>query len=558
MVWSLQLTPWVLLPLIAFLVLAREWAFLWPRRREPGSIALLVLAGAVGLWAAVQLLGMSIPDREAKLVFFQAGLVLSALVTVAWVVFCLLVSGRREALASLAALVFYLASGATVVMVFQGGGHELLIRSARVESTEGGYLALAVVPGLWYWMHLAIRVVAVSVGAALVVARLLRLPATRQRAALPGVAAVLVLLPVVGQMATVFPGATADAAVALRPWRDLSAPAFALAVALLGLGILRHRLLDLGPVARTLVMVELRDPLVVLDGRGRIVDLNRAAERTLGLQVYGDVPLALGTLWASARDRADRYARVTLPVLGAEPTEEEPVPRRVFEVTLTPLGRKDRSGGQTALLLRDVTARDRMEQELRDTTRALRSANEELERLANTDPLTGLANRRHFMEVLEGELERSERYDRPISLVLLDLDHFKRVNDTHGHAAGDAVLRATADIMRSVCRDVDLPARLGGEELAILLPETRGEGAHTLAERLRDRLEDRSHEAADGSRFHVTASVGLVTREGRDKGSADGFLQRADAALYEAKEEGRNRVVVAPAGPAPERDQETG
>ena len=272
------------------------------------------------------------------------------------------------------------------------------------------------------------------------------------------------------------------------------------------------------------------------------------------------MPLALGTLWASARERADRYADVTLPVVhgpGAdEQGEEGQRPRRSFEVTLTPLGPKDRSGGQTALLLRDVTERDRMERELRATTKALRAANEELERLANTDSLTSLANRRQFIEALESEMDRSRRYDRPVSIVLLDLDEFKTVNDSFGHGTGDDVLRTTAEIMRSVCRDVDIPARLGGEELAILLPETRGEGARTLAERLRERLEARKHRARDGQTFTVTASLGVATSEGPDRSTAEAFLQRADAALYQAKDEGRNRVVVAPVGDEPDRPED--
>lgn len=537
MVWSFQLTPWALPAVLALLLLIREWAFLWPRRREPGSITLLALAAVTGAWALLELVATAVPDGSVKLLLYEGQLLVSALVPVAWVVFCFLVSGREEQLRAVPAGLLYLASLATMVLVIQGPGLPML-ESWRVVQEPSGYRGLVVLPGPWYWVHLVIRQVAVVVGGVVVVRHLLERPANRVWALLPGLATLLVLLP----------GLVPLTSVEFRPWQDLSIPAFGIAVALMGSGTLRHRLLDLGPVARTLVMVELRDPLVVLDGRGRIVDLNRAAEGLLGLQVYGSVPLALGTLWASARERADRYARVSLPVHRADgpPGEDgaEP-PRRAFEVTLTPLGRKDRSGGQTALLLRDITERDRMEQELRDTSDALRSANEELERLANTDALTGLANRRHFMDALARELDRSQRYDRPLSLILLDLDHFKRVNDTYGHAAGDSVLKATADVMRSVCRDVDLPARLGGEELAILLPETRTGGASALAERLRERLERWDHRDEADQPFTVTASVGVATREGHDRGSADGFLQRADAALYRAKAGGRNRVAMA-------------
>jgi len=167
----------------------------------------------------------------------------------------------------------------------------------------------------------------------------------------------------------------------------------------------------------------------------------------------------------------------------------------------------------------------------------------DLERLARTDPLTGLANRRHFMEMLEREADRCQRYLRPVSIVLLDLDHFKAVNDTHGHAAGDDVLREAARVLRSVCRDVDLAARLGGEELALLLPETESAGARAAAERVREQFGAVQHRSPAGRSFTVTASLGVATAASSCDGEA--LLQTADDALYRAKSEGRDRVVVA-------------
>ncbi len=173
----------------------------------------------------------------------------------------------------------------------------------------------------------------------------------------------------------------------------------------------------------------------------------------------------------------------------------------------------------------------------------LERANADLERLARTDSLTGLANRRRFMEALDREADRYQRYQRSASLVLLDLDHFKSVNDTHGHAVGDNVLREVAVVLRSMCRDVDLAARLGGEELAMLLPETGSPGARIVAERVRERIAAASHRAQSGRTFRVTASFGVATAASGRNGEA--LLQAADEALYRAKAEGRDRVVVA-------------
>lgn len=167
---------------------------------------------------------------------------------------------------------------------------------------------------------------------------------------------------------------------------------------------------------------------------------------------------------------------------------------------------------------------------------------ENLTRLSYTDGLTGLANRRRFMEVLEAELARQARGGHELCLLLIDADHFKDINDHHGHHAGDAVLRELATIlMASVRAPADLPARLGGEEFAVILPDTRVDEARRVAERLREQVATHVFEDRD-TRLRVTISIGLVAARGLNLGT---LLQRADEALYRAKQTGRNRVVEA-------------
>ncbi|GAB4256084.1 sensor domain-containing diguanylate cyclase [Deferrisoma sp.] len=167
---------------------------------------------------------------------------------------------------------------------------------------------------------------------------------------------------------------------------------------------------------------------------------------------------------------------------------------------------------------------------------------EQLRELATRDPLTGLWNRRAFLDRLTAELSRARRYPSPLALLLADVDHFKRVNDRHGHPAGDQVLRAVAGTLRSLARETDHVARYGGEEFAILLPNTDETGARALAERIRKALE--AEEIPwEGRTLRVTASLGLgVAQEGDD--TPDALISRADQALYAAKETGRNRVVA--------------
>jgi diguanylate cyclase (GGDEF)-like protein len=183
----------------------------------------------------------------------------------------------------------------------------------------------------------------------------------------------------------------------------------------------------------------------------------------------------------------------------------------------------------------------------------------ETERLAVTDALTGLYNYRYFHERLRAEAARSGRYGHPLSLVMIDLDHFKEVNDRFGHLKGDEVLRAVAKFIRATTRrydepitmkdtDVDIASRYGGEEFAIIMPETNAAGAGAAAERLRARIQAEVSQSAglseeDGKPWAVTGSFGVAVL-GEGAGPED-LIKRADDAVYQAKHAGRNRVVVA-------------
>ncbi|MEM9862772.1 MAG: diguanylate cyclase [Myxococcota bacterium] len=168
---------------------------------------------------------------------------------------------------------------------------------------------------------------------------------------------------------------------------------------------------------------------------------------------------------------------------------------------------------------------------------------DELRRLATTDELCGVANRRELMRMGEQEIQRCVRYDRPLSVVCFDIDHFKQVNDVHGHTAGDIVLRQVAQTVSAGIRAVDVVARTGGEEFVILLPETDVGGASRCAEHARARIEETSCLAPSSSRaLSVSASFGVAAlAAGEDLSS---LLNRADTALYRAKRSGRNRVCV--------------
>ena len=177
----------------------------------------------------------------------------------------------------------------------------------------------------------------------------------------------------------------------------------------------------------------------------------------------------------------------------------------------------------------------------------MRRQERELVRLATTDALTQANNRRHALELARQELFRQQRTGRPLALLVLDLDHFKAVNDTYGHATGDAVLIGVSTACREALRSMDIFGRLGGEEFIIVLPETDETQAITSSERLRTRISALEIAAATSS-IHITASIGIAVATSTKTADADAILaqllRRADTALYAAKSGGRDRCVV--------------
>ncbi len=175
---------------------------------------------------------------------------------------------------------------------------------------------------------------------------------------------------------------------------------------------------------------------------------------------------------------------------------------------------------------------------------------ERVQRQATTDELTNLVNRRRFLEALQTELERAQLFEEPLSLVLADLDDFKRVNDEFGHQAGDHALKTFGGLLQAHLRKVDVAGRLGGEEFAVLLPETSLESAVSVAGRMRSALNEVPLRLPGGVELSLTASFGIAEIEPGQ--SAEQLLSRADAALYDAKAAGKNRVSAA--GPVLDRE----
>lgn len=284
-----------------------------------------------------------------------------------------------------------------------------------------------------------------------------------------------------------------------------------------------------------------QDAIITADQDMRITLFNPAAERLFGYEAAAICGRSLDLLLppevhathAAHMKAFERSSDTSRPMSARTEVYGMTAGGRRFpaEVSIAKLAHS--SGILYTAVVRDISERRRVETELR--------------RLATTDPLTGLANRRHFLDLAETELGRLLRYGRPLSVLMMDVDHFKAINDTHGHAAGDRALVQLAETCREELRDTDILGRLGGEEFAVVLTETSLPAAMEVAERLRQRLGSVFVRRPDGGSFRFTVSIGITDGRNGDR-SIERALARADHALYQAKHSGRNRVVTSSDG----------
>lgn len=514
---------WYVTDVLALALALMTLSHLFRQRPEPGALVLAWVVGAVAVWALFDLAMVATGDLGLARVFARLIHLPQVAMSLGWLVFALAYTGQERHLRSWTFVLVIALGVATVLLTVAGdtGGWLVAGGSFRGPGLNHGFVPAF---GVWRPIHQGWAWGTIMFATGLLALHVAQSPRH------------------VGRLAFILGGPLVAAASSgitspvwpVPEWVNLEPLGFSLAVAALGWGLFRVGEESVAPVARNVVVEEMEDAVVVLDRRGRIADVNRSARDKLGLRLLGPVPTRLATLWASVRDRLGTRGvpvseRVDLPVTGGETA--------TFEVSVTllgPQGGRDR----TVLVLRDITRQVRMEKELRTATRALQM-------LANTDELTGLANRRQLVDRLQDEVERTRRYGRAFSLILLDLDHFKDVNDTYGHAVGDEVLKVTAQAMERVCREMDLAGRMGGEEFAMVLPETDGSGARVAADRLRVEIARCLHDADGHDPFRVTASLGVVTLEAGSDMDVEALLRAADEAMYRAKELGRNRVETA-------------
>jgi diguanylate cyclase (GGDEF)-like protein/PAS domain S-box-containing protein len=296
---------------------------------------------------------------------------------------------------------------------------------------------------------------------------------------------------------------------------------------LYAIALFRFSALEIVPIAHNLIVHNINSGILVLDVLGRVVEINPFAHRLIGTSNERVIGKALDevlkgwpTIGYSSQISEQYEQELSLPLKDSSV---------YLLVQISPIRtEQNRMIGHVVVLV-DITDHKRTEMEL--------------ERLAHTDMLTGVTNRRYFFELAETQFTLAQRHNRSLAIMMIDVDHFKQINDQYGHLAGDLVLQKVAGECQRHLRRTDVFARYGGEEFICLLPEQNQAGARKLAERIRQMVEQTQADF-DGNPISITASIGLAVFQNKTDLTLERLIDRADQALYQSKSGGRNKVTI--------------
>lgn len=508
---------------------------IWQRQPAAGTLPFSLLMLAIAWWEITSAFEMLAADAAAKVFWARLEYFGVAAVPYFWFQFAAEYSGATQWLTRRAKILLGLPALLTLLAVFTNEWHGLFWATITPGATPQANLTYE--HGPLFWLTVIGNYGLMLAGTVLLARAVLRSHELYRRQV------VMVLIGVfIPWGANIF---YLTGALSLEN-ADPTPLALTCAGALWVAALYNNRFFDLVPVARDVVVEKMSDGVIVLNAHNRIMDVNRAALELLGangeMWIGQPAERVLGKLgaWSTVPDET---VKGDVEIKGADGSP------RYLSVRLSPLNAHHKQGGRL-LLLQDITERKRSERALQDMNWQLQKQLEENKVLQATlheqvirDPLTGLYNRRFLHEILSKELSQSSRTLRPVSVMLLDIDHFKSFNDTYGHYAGDVMLKALADWLRTKTRRGDFVCRFGGEEFVVVMPGAPLEvGAQRAQEWCAGFRE--LHIWHDEMLLHTTLSLGVAASPAHGT-TPDELLHSADMAMYAAKQAGRDCVRLA-------------
>ena len=485
----------------------------WHRRGTPGAMALAVLMAAGAIWAVAYALSLGTAEPSMRIFWSEFSYLGIVVVPLAWFIFALQYTGREGWVTRRALALLAVEPTAAIILIFTNEAHGLFW-SSRGSSTTGPFPIVESVYGPFFWVHLSYSYLLLLVGTVFLTQALVSSAYLHreQRIAL-----------VVGTLMPWVINAVNVSGLVPVGSPDPAPLAFPVAGVVFAWSLFRYGPLDLVSVARDIVVEGMGDGVIVLDAQDRIVDLNPAAQRILGC------PFSEAVGHPVARILPDQVALLKrhqgLEEAHGEAALGNGAPPRYYDIVVSSLRTPKVARAGRLISLRDITERKGLEQRLMQQ--------------ALHDPLTGLPNRTLFMNRLERSLARGRRRESRVAVLFMDLDNFKFVNDSLGHAAGDLLLVAVSKRVQPCLRSEDTIARLGGDEFAILIEDVKytSEPAY-VAERIVEELQ--APFTLGGQLVVITPSIGIAIGDS-SQDPPEHLLREADLAMYRAKEDGKAR-----------------
>ncbi len=524
----------IILILTTLVAVCTAWVA-WQRQRLPGGRYLAFLQMAAALWGLGAIFEAAAVDKLNKVmwaVFSYPGV---AFCTLFYFLFVWDYTQQQPRMKLGAIALLCIEPLLTTIVAITNGSHGLLWQNVFIQ--DGTNIGIFV-RGPYYYFHLAYAYGLMLIASVIFWRYLLRFPPFYSTQTV--VMATASVLPILGSLMYI-------TGINPFPGLDLTPVGFGLSGVVTIVGILKYRILDISPISSDQLVQNIPDGVLVLDSQSKIVQINAAAQHMLAKST------------GSLVGKNSREVLINLPVQALKPEMTIPssiemlldwYESRYVDVRITPLSdRRGRSMGRL-ILLRDVSLRKRSEEELRRANERLTTQLAQIEQLqarlrdeAVHDPLTGAYNRRFLEQILTQELLVSETQRRALSLAMMDIDHFKMLNDTLGHKAGDMVLQQLTEVLKNNTRHTDVVCRYGGDEFVVVLPGANVEVATRRAESWRQNFE-KIMPSFDGRPYRVTLSIGVVEypTHGTD---AEAILRMADRSMYASKDAGGNSVMVA-------------
>jgi len=508
-------TPYTIILLTAAAMTAFFAVYGFTRSRSPVALPFAGLAVVATFHALGSAFELASADLAGKIFWTRIEYIGIVFIPVFWLLLTARYSGKDKDLTKtvLGSMIFL--STLTLTLNYTNDWHHLYYTSLGLD-LSGAFPVIVIGKGIWYWVNQVYINLGILVGTIMLIAGYGRGSLTYRRQTRLMITASL--FPWIGFL--VYLAGASPHNIDLTPF------GMALSLPLFGLALFRYRLLDIVPIAREAVFSGMGDGVIVMDGAFRLIDFNPAANRLfpqLDARLIGEPVIAI---------MKDHPQILDLIKIGQDTTAEinldQNEGRPFYHVRISPImNRRGRTIGR-ALLFSETTEQVLLREKLRS--------------LATLDELTGACNRRYFTEQGRKEIARAKRHSRALSVIVIDLDHFKAINDRWGHEAGDVVLRGASGRIRNELRSADIFGRHGGEEFSIMLPATPPDQAVLVAERLRKAITETPYRLLSGASVNLTASLGTAGMAVIAEQTLEDLIRAADRAMYQAKAAGRDCV----------------